>query len=109
MSSLYAQYIEERGGSLIIEKEWGFVTYEIQNETIFIVDLFVAKDFRIQGKARELGEEVMQIGREKGCKTLLGGWDPRALNSLDSLKAFIASGLKPLRIENGLVFFVRDL
>lgn len=96
-SSLYKQFIEERCPSRwVYENESGFAMYEIEGDRCYIVELFVMAEKRRGGTAKKICEQVAMIAKERGCKTILGSWDPKTKCATLSLKAILALGLKPL-------------
>ncbi len=66
-SSSYALYVQERLGLSIIEDERGFVTFEIMGGILWIRDMFVKKEYRQQGVAREWIESLFIIANDNQC------------------------------------------
>jgi len=71
---LYAEYIKEREGMELIEKEYGFCTYKVINEYIYLADIYIKKDQRMKGLAKALTDEVEEIGKNNKCNFILGSF-----------------------------------
>lgn len=93
--SLYAQYIKEHSGDLIIEDERGFITYRfLDAKQCYIVDLFILPEFRKQGAASALADRVADDAKIKGRKELVGSVVPGLKHSTTSLKILLAYGME---------------
>lgn len=57
-------------GNEILEKPYGFVTYQVDGEECHITELFISEKDRGDGKALEICQETEKIARERGCKFL---------------------------------------
>jgi len=71
---LYAAYIKEREGMDLIEKDYGFCTYKIINDYIYLADMFITKENRKNDLTRVLLEEVTSVGKNNDCKFVLGSF-----------------------------------
>lgn len=71
---LYAEYIKEREGMNLIEKQYGFCTYKIINEYIYLADIYIKKDERRKGLTKVLVNEVEEIGKNNDCTFILGSF-----------------------------------
>lgn len=110
MPSLYARYIEEREGKHIVESDKGFATYSFHpDETCYITDIYVLPDFRQDGVASELANKIVEVAKEKGCKTLVGSVCPRAKGSTTSLKVLLGYGFDLWYSTGEMIFFRKDI
>ena len=109
--SMYASYIREHRNDEIIETEHGFVTYRYLNEgkTVYIVDIFVMRDFRKTKEASNMADAVVEKAKALGAKELIGTVVPTAKNSTDSLKVLLAYGMELSHIAEGMVVFRKDI
>ena len=72
---LYAEYIKEREGIEIIVKDYGFCTYKIMtDDIIYLADIYIKKDKRRNKLTTPLVDEVAQIGRDSGCRLMMGSF-----------------------------------
>lgn len=109
MSSLYAEYIKEREDFETVEDEYGFATYKIINNEVYLRDIFTLKEYRQLSMGKKLAEKVMEIAKEKGCTKLLGTVVPSALGSSLSMKLFLSYGMKLKSSSNDFIILEMDL
>lgn len=107
--SLYASYVYERSGKSIIETDKGFATFYYINEFCYIEDIFVKREYRMTGIARDMADQIAQRAKDNGYKKLLGSIDLQAKNCSESLKSLIAYGFKPSFNQNQMTYFVKDI
>ena len=73
MPSLYARYLDERTDDRLIETDKGFVTYRrLNNKQIYAIDIYVLPEYRQQGVAAKLLDQVCEYAKSIGCEELLG-------------------------------------
>jgi predicted GNAT family acetyltransferase len=108
--SLYSQYLSEKTNDFILETEKGFATYRYTSDkTVYIIDLYVNRDFRKHGVASALADIIVEEARQKGCTELIGSVVPSARGSTDSLKVLLAYGMTLLSSSNDFIIFRKDL
>lgn len=78
MNSLYEQYIKERENLDVIKTDRGFICYRIEFPNCLINDYFVKKEFRNQGHGYFLANQVFEICKGAGIKTVYCQTDDRA-------------------------------
>jgi GNAT superfamily N-acetyltransferase len=78
LDSLYEQYIKERESLDVIKTERGFICYRLEQENCLINDYFVQKDFRKEGHGYFLANQVFEICKDAGVKTVFCSTDDRA-------------------------------
>ena len=109
MKSLYAEYIESRGGKEIIETEKGFATYYYLEDGCYIEDIFIKEEFRHSGEARKLAGQITEIAKSKGFKKLYGTVCPVANGSTYSLKAFLNYGFQLDKSLTNLIILKKEI
>jgi GNAT superfamily N-acetyltransferase len=108
--SQYAEYLRERTYDQIIETEKGFVTWRhLEEKRVYIVDIFVHRDFRGKGVASELADEVVKMAKKAGCKELIGIVAVAAKNSTDSIKVLLAYGMTLSGVTADGVIFRKEI
>lgn len=75
---MYELFIKERANLDTIRTDKGFITYEIKFPNCIINNLFVLKEHRQSGHANFLGDQVFQICKDAGVKTVYCSTDDRA-------------------------------
>lgn len=111
MTSLYAKYLTERTSDKIIEIPEGFVTYRYVNEgkSVYILDIYVLPEFRSQGVASQLADQVVAEARAKGCIELFGSVCPGAVNSTISMRVLMGYGMLLDGTGNNLIIFKKGI
>jgi GNAT superfamily N-acetyltransferase len=111
LSSLYAQYVRERGIDQIIETEKGFATYRYLNEgrTVYIVDIFVLPEHRKAGAAAGIADAIAALSRDKGCTEMWGTVTPQAKGSTASVRVLLAYGMDLHAVQDGHLVFRKDI
>ena len=107
---LYAQYVAEREGLLIISHEDGFATYQkVDDNTYYIVDIFVTKEKRRAGLAYKLADEIVDIAKKDGAKILLGSVCTTVKGVTESMAFIIGYGMKYSSTSGTMLYFAKDI
>jgi GNAT superfamily N-acetyltransferase len=101
--SHWADYVKEREGSSCIERDYGFVEFQIRPPDCEIKSIYVDKSARLKGYAHLLADEVVDLARAQKCTQLWSQVWAGALNSTDALKASLAYGFRVIKAENGCI------
>ena len=109
MKSLYGQYIEELANKEIIEDDRGFITYLFMDDGCYVEDIFVIKEHRNNGVAREMLDKVSVIAKEKGYKKLIGTVIPSYKDSTYRLQAALSYGFQLDSSRQNLIVYVKGL
>lgn len=107
--SLYADYVTERTHFEIIEKDYGFITYSIEQNICYIQDLYILPDLRQTKLASSLANEVMEIAKTKSCKHLMGTVSPKSKEPETSIKVLLAYGMKLHSSNDQLIIFTKEI
>ncbi len=108
--SHYAEYVRERGLEEIFEIEEGYVTYRyLDAATVYIIDIFIAAEFRRLNMAAELANTIASEARARGCSRMMGTVAPGAKNAAASVQVLLAYGMKPHSVGEGLMIFMKEL
>lgn len=108
--SLYAQYMKEREDIDIIEKDNGYCTYkELGEDGLWIIDIFVEKDYRRTRLCYKMADEVAVIAKEKGLKYLYGSVDPKTNGATASMRMILNYGYEVYMLDENLIWFRKDL
>ncbi len=98
--NLYEQYKKERENLTFITTDKGFITYRIEFPFCVINDYFVSKEYRQQGHAYFLADQVLELCKQAGVKTVRAFTDDRA-NGVDLSKFTIENYGFELLNKNG--------
>lgn len=108
--TLYKEYAKERENKETVEDSSGrgFLTYRILDDCVYIVDVFVAKEFRKSGVAKEMADRVAEVAINLN-KPLLGSVSPLDPNVTENMKVLLAYGMKFHKSTAELIYFVKML
>lgn len=106
---MYGDYIRERLGKEYYETSYGFVLYSLFEDAVYIEEVYTKPKDRLAGGATLMADEVCDIARQMGKKFVIGSVEPYGKASTASLKVLLAWGMKLWKLENGLIFFIKDL
>ena len=110
MSSLFAQYKQERENKHVLEVENGFATYYFpQAGTCYLEDIFVAPAARKSRLCFSMADEIVAIAKKAGCVKLLGSVCAGTHNSTVSLKVLLAYGFQLHGVEGQMIYFVKEI
>lgn len=109
--SKYGDYIMERLGDGIVERDEGFATYRFldNKRAVYIVDIYVRPDFRNSDIASEMADQIAHLARKEGARELLGTVNPSAKGSTDSLKVLLGYGMSLKSAANDVVVFSKEI
>lgn len=108
-TTLYAKYLKERESAELLEKDWGFATYKLGPDYVYLQDIYVDESERQSGKGVELMNEVAEIARAKGIKTLLGSVDTGAPFATTMMTIMIKQGFKLMSCSGNLIYLKKDI
>lgn len=107
--SLLSNYFKEMKTKEIIETDNGFLTYYFTSDGLYVEDIYVSPEYRSNGLAKKMLDEVTIIAQEKGCKKILGSCIPSASNSTNSLQAAFSYGFKLHSSANNFIVYSKDI
>jgi ribosomal protein S18 acetylase RimI-like enzyme len=108
--SLWAEYLTEREGKVVIEEEFGFIAYRIPSNGICIVDaIYVSKETRRSGFGSALCDRVAKIAIEAECTQLWSQVQVNTFNATDSLKACLAYGFRLHSLDGTCIVLIKDI
>ena len=109
--SLYAEYLLEREGKHIIEKVYGFCTYEISGDYIYLADIYIKKEHRELGLGKIFLAEIEHRGKQNNCKYVLGSFCLKANNWKTSKKVLQKVGFKYFSKNRGnkMIYLVKEI
>lgn len=107
--SLYAEYVRERENKHILEDDKGFITYVVNGDECYIVDMYIKEKHRRSGHGIKQADQVCEAAKRLGCKYITGSVDPRTNGATYSMKLLINYGMEVLMVKDSLVYFVKEL
>lgn len=107
--SLYAQYMKELDGAEFIEYEWGFVSYKVELNHVYIEDVFVVESERGNNKWEILWKDVEEVAKGLGLKRITGSVVPSRANSTWMTKFMFKLGFKIYSSDINIIYFVKEI
>ena len=109
MSEMYADYLKDLGAKTMYTTDKGFAIYSIFDDKCYLEDIYVKPDFRGTSVATELADKICTIGREKGCKILLGSVIPSTKVATVNMKIFLHYGMKITEASQNFILLSKEL
>ncbi len=107
--TLYAEYLKESFGRYIIEKDYGFITYDLIEDKICTVDGYIKPEFRKQGLASKMMDEVVEIGKLNGKKYLCCPVNSLIKTAEISHISHKAYGMKLYKIDINNIIYIKEI
>lgn len=113
--SHYKDYVAERLGKLVYERDEGFALYwfltiEGRGEVVYIEDIYVQPEHRKTSVASQMADYIADEARARDVTTMLGSVNPQAKGATTSLKVLLAYGMLLDHVgSDGLIYFVKSL
>lgn len=109
MASLYAKYVKEILKIECVETENAFATYEILEDGIYVMDVFVDPRYRRTRIASDLTKRIEKISKDMGYSKIYTSVNPRIAQANISLKTILAYGFQLLNSSPELIMFVKEI
>lgn len=108
---MFDEYAKEKGfGPRVVHiPEVGFATYHLLDSECYIEDIFVLKEKRMSGAAKEMADIITVIAKEIGIKKLLGSVSVKAKGKDNSMKTLLAYGMSPESTNSEMIFFSKEI
>lgn len=111
--SLHADYIKELRGDGIIESENGFLTYKLitfdSKPAIYAMDGYVTPSKRKSGLIKQMLDEVILIGIQNGCHTVVSTVAPSSNWSTANLKIHLSLGMVLHSASADAIIFKKEI
>lgn len=108
---MYAAYVRERtGAEVLIDPGKGFATWKMTSpDEVYIVDIYVAPEFRKSGVAAGLADRIAGVALATGASRLLGSVETVAETRTDALKALLAYGFAVDRVIGSVIWLSKEI
>lgn len=107
--SLYSDYYAERLGKSVLEVPQGFAVYKIEEDFVYIEEIYVVKEHRKSGVAKDMADAIAHVAKLEGAKRMFGSVSVNAKNATTSMKVLLAYGLEVSHLKDDLIVFVKDI
>ena len=109
MPGLFSFYLKERENLEVLECDAGFAIYQIVDDMIYLKDIYVVPSERQTGLAKWMADQIAEIGRDAGCKKMIGSVSPIANNATLGMKAILSYGFSLLKSTESLILFSKEI
>jgi len=110
MKSHYAQYLEELTSNChMYEDDKGFFIYEINDKEFYMKEIYVQKEFRQNGVAKDYDKKAVEMAKEFGCVYIKGSVVPVNNGATISLKMQLALGYELLYCDGFTIYLKKEL
>lgn len=106
---MYSEYLKELGAKFLFRNDKGFVLYSFAQDYVYLEEIYILPEFRGKKEFATLSDSVMEIGKQKGCKRMLGSVIPSINNSTRSLSMMISYGAKLISSTNNYILFEKEI
>lgn len=108
--SLWADYVKEREGLDVLEKDYGFVCYKFfLPDECFVQAIYIRPQDRKNGIGTQLAKELEEMAREKGCKIMTCKIDHLEMNATLSLQAILSYGFKVIAADKQVIYLAKEM
>ena len=107
--SLYGKYIKEKFNFDIIEKEYGFISYQIQGETCHAFDIYIEPEHRNRSLAQKLFGEVEEIAKAAGCRAITGSVSPKSKEAGRTMLIFLLHDFEIVGVAENTILICKEL
>lgn len=107
--SIYAQYAKERAGRETIESEFGFATYTIYKDHVYIEDVFIVPEHRKSKICIGYVNDICKLAKKSGVDKVVTSVSPLARGATVSIKVILALGFELLNSTNDLIYFSKRI
>lgn len=113
--SLYSEYVKEREGSQVVEKDWGFFEFKILKDNngatfIYIISAFISlehRDNRVYPKS--LHELMEKTAKSNKCKYAMAQVDLSTNTATDALHFHFHCGMKLHNVVKNIIYTKKEL
>lgn len=109
--SLYSEYIKERENKHIIEFDNAFVSYKINNNFLFIEDMYIRSEYRRNNIGKLLDTMIQYEAINNKCNYIICSVSIFANNFVNSIRVIKHSGYKYYTKNKTLkqIYFIKEI
>lgn len=107
MTRLYKQCMRERYGYEVFERDYGFITYSVTDDTCSAIEYFIEEGSR--GVGVRMWKDFVEHVRNLGVKQILGFVDTRLSDPTKRLKAYFRYGARIKGISEDVIVIVWEV
>ena len=106
---MFKDYLMERENKVYVEYDYGFAIYTIEDSYIYMSDVYIKPDERNKGLHNKVADDIVKIGKDNNCTYIVTTAALEDKNLQRSKKIIIDYGFVPLKINNGLIWYIKEI
>lgn len=107
---MFEAYVKEREGAVLIKHEHGFGLYkDVTVDTGYLQDVFVQPEYRLQGVAKQILQQTLDLAKKSNKKALLSSTDTTANGATESALAILHCGFRILKLDGNVIWYIMEI
>lgn len=108
-ASLYSQFLKEVHGLNCLEYSWGYATYELGPDYVYIIDIFVVPTERSAQKGIQLMNEIGAVAQQLGICKMYGSIAAKSNEPIKNYEMLRHLGFEDSHKDEQTYYLVREL
>jgi ribosomal protein S18 acetylase RimI-like enzyme len=106
---LYRAYLKERENAELIERSWGWCSYRVEADHVYLIDIYVLPQYRQHGKGTELLAAVENVARECGRPAVLGSIATNVQGADKMYNIMHGLGFKIHSSDKDIIYMIKEI
>lgn len=106
---LYREYIKERENSNLLVNENGWLSYKVNGQECFIVDMFIKKESRGTGLLDKMISDLKDIALLSQCEIIVANIHLNDKGANHTLKAAFKLDFSVVRADHNIIVIVKQI
>lgn len=106
---LYRAYLKERENAELLERPWGWCSYRVEADHVYLIDIYVLPQYRQHGKGTELLVAVEGVTREVGRPAVLGSIATNVPGADRMYAIMFGLGFKIHSSDKDIIYMIKEL
>lgn len=109
--SMFYDYLQERENAVVIEDGFGFAVYKINNDHLYLQDVYIRPEERSKGHAKNYVKLVEEIAKDNEKNILITSFCLNANNWFASKKVVQKCGFKYFAKDkqNKIIYCIKEI
>jgi len=106
---LYRAYLKEREGAELIAYEWGWCSYRVEADHVYLIDIYVVPEERQAGRGVQLLSQVENVALEFGKPAVLGSIATNVQGADKMYKIMNGLGFKIHSSDKDIIYMIKEI
>lgn len=104
------EYFKELKGLEMYEEEHGFILFRIQDQYVYIHDMYIKPEMRQKNIAKTMADKLLKTAQEHfGCTHLMADIQPSNKTATMSMKVLLAYGMTIREANHDEIILVKEI